>query len=241
MRHSRRSTMLPSDINHALQSLNVEPLYGHLPLPSSSPAFIPIRTSAAAIATSSSKSSSSDQFYYPQDQEISFDQLLKTKPPGLVGGGVRWTAHWLAVEGVMPRVPENVATDYHKVHVEVKEAKESGGKAGSGVAAALVKAGGGGAAGPKLSQELQLYFTRLTKALLPEVGAGLRGKDGELSPVERARLAALASLRGDTGLQGLVVYLVRWIGEKVSVAFNTSDWLGGRRSRTSLGAGALCE
>jgi hypothetical protein len=24
MRHSRRSTMLPSDINHALQALNVE-------------------------------------------------------------------------------------------------------------------------------------------------------------------------------------------------------------------------
>ncbi|KAL7415814.1 hypothetical protein BDY24DRAFT_439665 [Mrakia frigida] len=233
MRHSRRSTMLPCDINHALQALNIEPLYGHLPLPSSSgqPTFVPLRTpgSTAALGSTSSSStrsnnflapSSIDQFYYLQDQEISFDQLLKTKPPGLVGGGVRWTAHWLAVEGVMPRVPENVAMDYHKVHLEAKEAGGAAGGAAKGAGGAGAAAALGGA-GPKLSQELQLYFTRLTKALLPvggevAAGAGGAGKDGELSSVERARLAALASLRGDTGLQGLVVYLVRWIGEKIT-------------------------
>lgn len=294
MRHSRRSTMLPCDINHALQALNIEvssfihllrlppflpliasscsdanpasprplssllspskylllvgfstlafhplsqPLYGHLPLPSSSghPTFVPLRatdttaTRATALTSASGSTrtnvylapSSIDQFYYLQDQEISFDQLLKTKPPGLVGGGVRWTAHWLAVEGVMPRVPENVAMDYHKAHLKAKEggAGASGGGEKGGAAAAVGGAVGGVGAGPKLSQELQLYFTRLTKALLPggggEVAVAAAGKDGELTSVERARLAALASLRGDTGLQGLVVYLVRWIGEKV--------------------------
>lgn len=123
----------------------------------------------------------------------------------------------------MPRVPENVAMDYHKVHLEAKEAGGAAGGAAKGAGGAGAAAALGGA-GPKLSQELQLYFTRLTKALLPvggevAAGAGGAGKDGELSSVERARLAALASLRGDTGLQGLVVYLVRWIGEKVRSGF----------------------
>ena len=122
----------------------------------------------------------------------------------------------------MPRVPENVAMDYHKAHLEAKKGGGAGAAAGvakGGAAAAVGGAVGGVGAGPKLSQELQLYFTRLTKALLPggggEVAVAAAGKDGELTSVERARLAALASLRGDTGLQGLVVYLVRWIGEKV--------------------------
>lgn len=220
-----------------------QPLYGHLPLPASSgqPTFVPLRSSdptaskskSASSAANASSSSSTDQFYYLEDHEISFDQLLKTKPPGLVGGGVRWTAHWLAVEGVMPNVPENVAMDYHKAHLEGKEAERVGGGstvAGVGAAPGIAQKGAAGATGiaaaaaavkgggPKLSQELQLYFTRLTRALLPgggEAASVAVGRDGELSSTERARLAALASLRGDTGLQGLVVYLVRWIGEKV--------------------------
>lgn len=135
----------------------------------------------------------------------------------------------------MPNVPENVAMDYHKAHAEGTDADLVGGGstvAGVGASAAVAKgstatgsatAAGGAAAGKgdalKLSQELNLYYKRLTKALLPEGGDAASiavGKDGELSSAERARLAALASLRGDTGLQGLVVYLVRWIGDKVS-------------------------
>jgi hypothetical protein len=134
----------------------------------------------------------------------------------------------------MPNVPENVAMDYHKAHLEGKEAEKVGGGstvAGVGAAPGIAQKGAAGATGsaaaaaavkgggPKLSQELQLYFTRLTRALLPgggEAASVAVGKDGELSSPERARLAALASLRGDTGLQGLVVYLVRWIGEKIT-------------------------
>jgi hypothetical protein len=33
---------------------------------------------------------------------------------------------------------------------------------------------------------------------------------------ETTRAAALESFRGDTGLQGLVAYLVQWVAERVS-------------------------
>ena len=55
-----------------------------------------------------------------------------------------------------------------------------------------------------LSRELQLYFDRLTAS----------ATNGD----ESIRLAALASLRADTGLAGLVPYLVQWVGERVRCA-----------------------
>jgi hypothetical protein len=208
---------------HGICPDSTQPLYGHLPIPSASrPTFAPLRIPGDSSSSNKSKSSSANlssfvngsssdqQFYFLQDQEINFQSLLKEKPPGLVGGGVRWTAHWLAVEGVMPRVPENVAP------VRQNPALTGGGSraAGAGDQGARGVPGGALQSKPNLSQELQLYYSRLTKALLPD-SAGAAAGGGELSSVERARLAALASLRGDTGLQGLVVYLVRWIGEKV--------------------------
>jgi transcription initiation factor TFIID subunit 6 len=233
MRHSKRSTMLPCDINHALQALNIEPLYGHLPIPSSSrPTFAPLRIPGDSSSSSKSKAasnnpnsttnaSSDQQFYFLQDQEINFQSLLKEKPPGLVGGGVRWTAHWLAVEGVMPKVPENVAPVRQNPALTGAGGARAAGAGDRGVGDVL---GGALQSKPNLSQELQLYYSRLTKALLPDSAgaAGLSVGGGELSSVERARLAALASLRGDTGLQGLIVYLVRWIGEKVRLSHDSS-------------------
>ena len=54
-----------------------------------------------------------------------------------------------------------------------------------------------------LSRELQLYYTRLTSSLLPP------------SSDASKRTAALASLQNDAGLQALLPYLIRWIGEGV--------------------------
>lgn len=255
-----------------------QPIYGHLPLPSSTPRFVPLRlppnlaaSSANAGLSSKNKSSSSaaaaasstaalaagganpaaSDIYFLADPEVDFAKMLAAPPPGLVGGGVRWKAHWLAVEGVMPRVPENVAPDYQAARAG--KAGGAGHAGGAGAAASyLVNGAAGGAADaagkgakPALSQELQLYFTRLTAALLPspearaanpggtgagsaaaaaaaggsgDAAGGAVSSTADLGEAERARLAALASLRGDTGLQGLVVYLVRWFGEKVRPA-----------------------
>lgn len=60
-----------------------------------------------------------------------------------------------------------------------------------------------------LSRELQLYFDRLTAA----------ATDSD----ESMREAALASLRADTGLGGLVPYLVQWLAEKVTTGLNDTN------------------
>lgn len=60
-----------------------------------------------------------------------------------------------------------------------------------------------------LSRELQLYFDRLTAA----------ATDSD----ESMREAALASLRADTGLGGLVPYLVQWLAEKVTSGLHDTN------------------
>jgi transcription initiation factor TFIID subunit 6 len=83
-----------------------------------------------------------------------------------------------------------------------------------------------------LSRELQLYFERLTTAIIdPPREAEVEGSktNGEVDEIDRfeerdadgdvsgntVRDAALASLRGDSGLHQLVPYLIQWVGEKV--------------------------
>ncbi|KAH8990945.1 TATA box binding protein associated factor-domain-containing protein [Lactarius hatsudake] len=164
MRHARRTTLTTSDIDRALRVLNVEPLYGHSAY--TTPVFrrsLPYPQLATA-----------GPVYFVEDEEVDFERVLREEklvlPPS-----VRWTAHWLAVEGVQPLIPENPPAQ-----------------------AALVK--------QVLSRELQLYYARLTTSILPS-------GTGAADPTKR--IAALASLRHDAGLQLLLPYLVRWVGEGV--------------------------
>ncbi|KAI0032798.1 TATA box binding protein associated factor-domain-containing protein [Vararia minispora EC-137] len=185
MRHARRTTMTTADVDNALRVLNIEPLYGHSG--HNNPTF--------RRALPFSHLPSSGTVYFVEDEEIDFDRVLKEEklqlPPG-----VRWTAHWLAVEGVQPLVPENPpavpredtagpSTRTNGAGVPVRAQQQN----------ALVK--------QVLSRELQLYYSRLTAALLPP------------APDPAKRSAALASLRNDAGLQALLPYIVRWVGEGV--------------------------
>ncbi|KAI0040292.1 transcription initiation factor TFIID complex subunit [Auriscalpium vulgare] len=192
MRHARRTTLTTADIDNALRVLNIEPLYGHSQ--HNTPTFrraLPFPQLASAGTV-----------FFVEDEEIDFDRVLKeekiTLPPG-----VRWTAHWLAVEGVQPLIPENPPA------VPREDQQPTGGATSTLVPnaattpdkrqqqqAALVK--------QVLSRELQLYYTRLTTSLLPP---------NAVDPTKRT--AALASLRHDAGLQALLPYLVRWVGEGV--------------------------
>jgi len=65
----------------------------------------------------------------------------------------------------------------------------------------------------QLPQELQLYFTRLTTALIPTVPAPT--DPSVLSEAERHRLAALESLRQDTAIGGILAYIVKWFAESI--------------------------
>ncbi|KAH8825175.1 transcription initiation factor TFIID complex 60 kDa subunit [Flagelloscypha sp. PMI_526] len=199
MRHGRRTTLTTSDIDQALRVLNIEPLYGHSPF--NPPTFrraVPYPNAPAAGAV-----------YYVEDEEIDFDHVLREEKIALPKG-VSWTAHWLAVEGVQPAVPENPPV------IPRDQGDQTDTKAG------VTKTNGVGSAGPSklqqqqqqlvkqvLSRELQLYYTRLTTTLLPP------------SNDIPKRAAALASLRQDAGLQALLPYLIRWVSEGVVSALRS--------------------
>ncbi|KZT09194.1 TAF-domain-containing protein [Laetiporus sulphureus 93-53] len=204
MRHARRTTLTTSDIDQALRVLNIEPLYGHFP--HNPPTFrrvppLPQYSAAGNV-------------YFVEDEEIDFDRVLREEKLTLPKGP-HWTAHWLAVEGVQPLIPENPPaipkeTDHEKP-TTVSPARPGvvfpptppSSDRPSPVQPAkkqqqpqlLVK--------QVLSRELQLYYTRLTSSLLPPTADYAK------------RTAALASLQHDAGLQALLPYLVRWVGEGV--------------------------
>ncbi|THH10058.1 hypothetical protein EW146_g8490 [Bondarzewia mesenterica] len=198
MRHARRTKLTTTDIDQALRVLNIEPLYGHTA--HNPPTFrralpFPQLTSAGPV-------------YFVEDEDIDFDRVLREEKLTLPLG-VRWTAHWLAVEGVQPLIPENPPAVPRE---EAQPPRTNGsilpltpsspGKRPSqqqqqaAQQQQLVK--------QVLSRELQLYYARLTSSLLPPSAS---------DPTKRA--AALASLRHDAGLQALLPYLVRWVGEGV--------------------------
>ncbi|GLB38700.1 putative transcription initiation factor tfiid complex 60 kda subunit [Lyophyllum shimeji] len=199
MRHGRRTTMTTSDIDQAFRVLNIEPLYGHS---SSNP---PTFRKALPFP----HVSSAGPVYFVEDEEIDFDRVLREEKITLPKG-VSWTAHWLAVEGVQPLIPENppaIPRDADVVDSVKTEALVNGNGALAQNPVArrqqqqqqqqqqLVK--------QVLSRELQLYYTRLTTSLLPPSNDFAK------------RTAALASLRYDAGLQALLPYLIRWVGEGV--------------------------
>ena len=201
MRHGRRTTMTTSDIDQAFRVLNIEPLYGHTPHhPFTFRRALPFPQAPTA-----------GPVYFVEDEEIDFDRVLREEKIALPKG-VSWTAHWLAVEGVQPLIPENPpAIPRETVDAEGTKGESltklngtgllptptapQGAKAAPGQQQQLVK--------QVLSRELQLYYARLTSSLLPP------------SSDFTKRTAALASLRHDAGLQALLPYLVRWVGEGV--------------------------
>nr|GAT56810.1 transcription initiation factor TFIID complex 60 kDa subunit [Mycena chlorophos] len=197
MRHGRRTIMTTSDIEQALRVLNIEPLYGHSSHnPPSFKRALPFPNALAAGSV-----------YFVEDEEIDFERVLREERITLPRG-VSWTAHWLAVEGVQPLIPENPPAIPKEIAPDIKPTVLTNGIGPAPATAAakrqeeqlqqqqqLVK--------QVLSRELQLYYTRLTSSLLPP-GAD----DGK-------RDAALASLRTDAGLQALLPYLIKWVGDGV--------------------------
>jgi transcription initiation factor TFIID subunit 6 len=211
MRHGRRTMMTTADIDQALRVLNIEPLYGHSPYnPTVFRRALPFPQVPAA-----------GPVYFPEDEEIDFDRVLREEKIALPKG-VSWTAHWLAVEGVQPLIPENPPAIPRETDGDAAAKGDllkvngiSPMVNGTGLPGNLPP----GAKKPTtqqanqsqnqqivkqvLSRELQLYYARLTSSLLPP------------SSDFSKRTAALASLRSDAGLQALLPYLVRWVGEGV--------------------------
>jgi transcription initiation factor TFIID subunit 6 len=112
-----------------------------------------------------------------------------------------YPAHWLAVEGVQPTIPQNpTSNDSRNLELLPK-----GPNANSALAA--MSGADNTATKPQvkhiLSKELQLYFEKVCQFVLDETQ-------------EESRTAGLASLKDDPGLHQLVPYFVQFIAEKVT-------------------------
>lgn len=191
MRHSKRTTLTTQDISQALRLLEVEPLYGY-------ESTRPLRFGEASIGPG-------QPLFYVEDEEVDFEKLINAPLPK-VPREVSFTAHWLAVEGVQPTIPQNPAqADQRNQELSAK---------GPGANSTLAAMSGNDNVSVKplvkhvLSKELQLYFERTCSAIFEENN-------------EEYRIAALASLRTDPGLHQLVPYFVQFVADKVTHNLST--------------------
>jgi len=135
-----------------------------------------------------------------EDEEVDFEKLINAPLPK-VPREISFTAHWLAVEGVQPSIPQN-PTSADSRHQELLPK-------GPGANASLAALSGSDSVTVKplvkhiLSSEIQLYFERITHAILDDQS-------------EEYRNAAFNSLRTDPGLHQLVPYFIHFVNEKVT-------------------------
>ena len=138
----------------------------------------------------------------PVDLEDYLKSEMQLRPPLEVG----LTSHWLAVDGQQPEIPQNpVGSSGHNRGMAVVESDHSAeaalddhNKSGVRVSQLLPLL---------LSEELQLYFTRITLAI----------QRGGATPATRQQQdAALASVAQDVGLQELVPFFIKYISQELN-------------------------
>lgn len=191
MRAAYRTTLTVQDISLALRVLDVEPLYGY-------ESTRPLRYGEASIGPS-------QPLFYIEDEEVEFEKLVNAPLPK-VPRDASMTAHWLAIEGVQPSIPQNPTT------AEARSTQELVAK-GPGANPALAALAGNDNVGFKpavkhiISNELVLYFDKIQAAILD---------DNPDEEVLRLREAALESVRSDPGLHQLVPYFVSFVATQIT-------------------------
>lgn len=106
---SHRSKLTIDDINYALISRNIDPLFGYDP-------------------TESLSFKKLQNFYYIPDEEIDLEDFLN-KPLPKVPLKPLIQSHWLAIEGIQPQIPENINIEdkkdvvYETLHHYVEDAE----------------------------------------------------------------------------------------------------------------------
>lgn len=189
MHAGKRTVLGTQDISQALKVLDVEPLYGY-------DSTRPLRFGEASLGPG-------QPLFYIEDEEVDFEKLINAPLPK-VPRDISFTAHWLAVEGVQPSIPQNPTTAEARANELVPK--------GPGANPALgALAGNDNAIKPVVkhvvSKELILFFDKIRAAILDE------DPDPEIVIL---RKSALESVRSDPGLHQLVPYFTQFVSEKVT-------------------------
>ncbi|KAG6006966.1 hypothetical protein E4U21_006586 [Claviceps maximensis] len=190
MRAARRTTLTVNDVSLALKVLDVEPLYGY-------DSTRPLRYGEASLGPG-------QPLFYIEDEEVDFEKLINAPLPK-VPRDVSFTAHWLAIEGVQPSIPQNPTTAESRSQELLPK--------GPGANPALAALAGNDNVAVKpsvkhiVSKELILYFDKIQAAVLD---------DNPDEEVVRLRQAALGSVRDDPGLHQLVPYFINFIMDRVT-------------------------
>ena len=224
MRHSKRKLLMTSDINHALKILNIEPLYGY---DNSQPLSFKEALVGAGGQT----------LYYIDNHEIEFEKLINQELPS-VPRQTTFTAHWLAIEGVQPMIPQNpLPSEIKSLPPIIRGATSSilGNdilNSGFSNENSVKDAPNGADAGAKnkkltekevevkplvkhvLSKELKLYFDKVVEVLI--------STDPEK---ESLKYAAISSLKNDPGLHQLVPYFIQFVAEQITNQLRNIDIL----------------
>uniref|UniRef100_A0A914XJH5 Transcription initiation factor TFIID subunit 6 n=1 Tax=Plectus sambesii TaxID=2011161 RepID=A0A914XJH5_9BILA len=182
--HGRRRKLIADDIDKALRSKNVEPLFGF-----SSKDGLPFRYAG----------SHGRDIYLVDDKDVDLVHIINSNAPK-APLEVQLKAHWLAIEGEQPAVPENpVALSLEEAPLTGKDtaAGPSHVKAIRKTEQVQVKA----STIHSLSVEQQVFYKEVTEAC---VGAD-----------EGRRAEALHSLATDAGLQPLLPRFAVAIAEGV--------------------------
>ncbi|EGV66184.1 histone H4-like TAF Taf6, SAGA complex subunit [Yamadazyma tenuis] len=218
MRRSKRKLLTTGDINHSLKVLNIEPLYGY-------DNSQPLQFKEALVAAGG------QTLYYIDDQEIELEKLINQELPK-VPRQTTFTAHWLAIEGVQPIIPQNPSP------AEIKSLPPAiRGATSSILGNDILNAAGNteknimstGSKNKKvtdkdtevkplvkhvLSKELKLYFDKVVDVLL--------SKDPEKEGLQNS---ALNSLKNDPGLHQLVPYFIQFVAEQITNQLRDIDIL----------------
>lgn len=202
MKHSKRTVLWSLDVSQALRILEVEPLYGY-------ESTRPLKYGEASIGPG-------QPLFYVEDEEMDFEKLINAPLPKVpreitfTGKDISWLlsshaypllAHWLAVEGVQPSIPQNPSNQDSRS----LELLPKGPNANPSIAAQSGNDNVTTKPNVKhiLSKELQLYFEKVCTSVLDEAQ-------------EEYRSAGLASLKDDPGLHQLVPYFIQFVAEKVT-------------------------
>lgn len=109
MRHSKRVKLTVDDVNAALRVKNVEVIVNvHMyTITISFSHYQPLYGYTHGETPKFRKTTlNSTEIYFDEDEEIDFDSVLN-KPLPKIPLDVTFTAHWLAIEGVQPAIPQN--------------------------------------------------------------------------------------------------------------------------------------